>query len=330
MGVSFRMIYINALRYKDFVGRNKLGPMATSNNVQTGSIGAWMIAARPASLPIAIAPVLVGCAIAFARHGAIDARVAWMALTAALLMQVLTNLQNDVGFTARGAEAQGARTGLPRATAQGWLRVSQVRLAIVVLSVVATALGMALVALRGWPVLAIGVASLVAALAYMGGPKPIAYTPFGELTVLVFFGGVAVLGTEWLLADSISALGVMASIGVGSMAAAALAANNHRDREHDQSVGRRTFAVVWGAAVSEMLYGVLILSPFLILVPMAWVASDVSLLIPWLLAPLAMRLLRDFHHCSPGAAYNRMVFRTFRLVLTFAALLALSLATVRQ
>jgi hypothetical protein len=101
-------------------------------------------------------------------------------------------------------------------------------------ALVATALGLALVAYRGWPVLAIGVASMVAALAYMGGPRPIAYTPFGELTVFVFFGLVAVMGTDWVLTGTVGTVSVLAAVAMGGLAAAALAVNNHRDLAHDR------------------------------------------------------------------------------------------------
>ena len=162
-----------------------------------GGAQAWMVAARPRSLPVAIGPVVVGASFGYLHAGNIDIVAALLALAAALMMQIIVNLQNDVGYTVRGGDRTGTRTGLPRATANGWLSVRQVRVAIVILSLVSVGLGIALVADRGWPVLAIGAISLMAALAYMGGPKPIAYTPFGELTVMVFFGLVAVCGTAF-------------------------------------------------------------------------------------------------------------------------------------
>ncbi len=132
-------------------------PVARGPAVRPGSAAAWSAATRPRSLLIAFSPVLVGAALGWARTGAIDAAAALLVLAAALLMQLITNLQNDVGYTLRGAERSGTRTGLPRATAQGWLGVAQVRVAIVLLSLLAIALGLALVMQRGWPVLAIGV-----------------------------------------------------------------------------------------------------------------------------------------------------------------------------
>ena len=182
--------------------------------------------------------------------------------------------------------------------------------------------GLALVAYRGWPVLAIGSASLVAALAYMGGPRPIAYTPYGELTVFVFFGLVAVIGTDWVLTGSVGLVSLLASVALGSLAAAALAVNNHRDIAHDRLVGRRTFAVSFGEVRSRALFAALVLGPFLLVPIMALAAHAPMLLLPLVLVPVALRLRLDFNRSPPGLAFNEVLFRTFRLELWFAALLS--------
>jgi 1,4-dihydroxy-2-naphthoate octaprenyltransferase len=297
--------------------------------VRAGSLQAWAAAVRPRSLLVAVSPVLVGAAFGYARTGAIDGWAALLVLGASLLMQVVTNLQNDVGYTVRGGERSGTRTGLPRATANGWLSVRHVRAAIVACSLLATVLGVALVAWRGWPVLAIGVASLLAALAYMGGPRPIAYTPFGEFTVFVFFGLVAVIGTDWVLTGGSSAATVLAAAAVGSLAAAALAVNNHRDIAHDRLVGRRTFAVCFGERGSQRLYATLLLVPFALLVPLALVMDSGALLLPMLSLPVAWQLQRDFVRCARGLPFNALLFRTFRLGLWFALALAASALLAR-
>lgn len=290
--------------------------------VRSGSLRAWAVATRPRSLPVALSPVLVGAAFGFSRTAEIDLLAAALVLAAALLMQVVTNLQNDVGYTVRGGERSGTRTGLPRATANGWLGVRQVRAAIVLAALLATAVGIALVAWRGWPVLAIGSASLLAALAYMGGPRPIAYTPFGELTVFVFFGLVAVMGTDWVLTGSVGAASALASAAIGSLAAAALAVNNHRDVDHDRLVGRRTFAVTFGERGSRRLFSALLALPFVLVPAMALVVPAYGLLLPLLLLPAAWRLRRAFLTTPRGLAFNAVLFATFRLELAFAALLS--------
>jgi 1,4-dihydroxy-2-naphthoate octaprenyltransferase len=279
---------------------------------------------------VAISPVLVGTALGIMGAGTIDLVAASLVLAAAVLVQVATNMQNDVGYTVRRGESSGTRTGLPRATANGWLSVREVRVGIVLVSIVAFGLGLALAAYRGWPVLMIGAASLAAALAYMGGPKPIAYTPFGELTVFAFFGLLAVTGTQWVLTGSFNLVTLLASIAIGGLAAAALAVNNHRDMEHDRLVGRRTFAVVFGTGGSRHLYRALLLGPFLIVPVMAVCAEAPTLLLPLLLVPIAFRLLRDFLRCPPGSAFNQILFQTFRLELWFAVLLSVGAVLARM
>ncbi len=295
---------------------------ASSPAIQAGTVAAWLVAMRPNSLLVAISPVLVGAALGWQRTGALDGAVALLILVAAILIQVVTNLQNDVGYTVRGAEASGTRTGQPRATARGWLSVHTVRVAIVLVTLLATALGVWLFVLRGWPVLAIGVSSLLAALAYMGGPRPIAYTPFGEATVFVFFGLVAVTGTDWVLTGSVGSVTLIAAVAIGGLAAAALAVNNHRDAAHDTQVGRRTFAVIFGTSASQRLYDLLLLGPFALTPLLAWQAAAPTLLLPCLMLPAAWALRNDFGHCPPGLAFNGVLFRTFKMELQFALLLA--------
>ena len=290
---------------------------------------AWAMALRPASLVLAVGPVWVGAAVAFFHTGELPLGLTTTALLAALLMQAITNLQNDVGFTARGCAQVGQHVGLPRATAQGWLSLAQVRWVIGVLCVVATSLGLVLLTQRGWPVLAIGATSLLAALAYMGGPKPIAYTPWGELTVWVFFGWVAVLGTEWLLSDRVTVLGACAAAAVGSLSAAALAVNNHRDMAHDRLAGRRTLAVWLGPAASARLLCVWLLLPFA-MCGVVWAHTHE----PWLLLPLlglphAMGLMRRLPRCTSGADFNVLLLGVFRTELAFATALSGALVGVK-
>lgn len=290
-----------------------------------GTLRAWLAAVRPPSLAVATSPVLVGAALVLTRQGQVNALDFALVLVTALLVQVVCNLQNDVGYTARGAERSGTRTGLPRATAEGWLPVARVRAAVVWLSALATVLGLWLAWRHGWPVLAIGASSLAAALAYMGGPRPIAYTPWGEVVVLVFFGLVAVCGTDWLLGGTVQPGTVLAALALGSLAAAALAVNNHRDRVHDRGVGRETFAVRHGDRASLAFFSVLLLGPFALLPLLAVMGGGPAALAPLALLPLAWALQRDFTACRPGLAFNDILRRTFGLELMFALVLAAAL-----
>ena len=303
--------------------------LTDSSLVRPGSLQAWAAAVRLPSLLVAISPVAVGTALAWLRTGQFELLIALLALAAAVALQVISNLQNDVGYTARGAELAGNRTGLPRATANGWLSVGQVRTAIVLCCALAIAIGLPVVAARGWPVLAIGLASIVAALAYMGGPRPIAYTPFGEFVVFVFFGLVAVAGSDFIQTGDIGVTTWLAAIALGALAAAALAVNNHRDIEHDRSVGRRTFPVVFGAQTAKHMYSASLYGAFALVVPMAWLEGAATLLAPLLLLPTALRLNRDFVACPPGLAYNAILVRTFKLELGYAALISAGAVAAR-
>jgi len=301
---------------------------ASTPAVAPGSFAAWRIACRLPSLLVAISPVLVGTALAWERTGRFDLMTMLLALGAAILLQVISNLQNDVGYTTRGAERHGNRTGLPRATANGWLAVEQVRMAIALCCVLTLLLGLPLVLMRGWPVLVIGLSSLLAALAYMGGPRPIAYTPLGELVVFVFFGVIAVAGSDYVQTGDVGSTTWLAAVALGALAASALAVNNHRDIGHDSSVGRRTFAVVFGTSASRAMYGLSVLGAFALLLPMAWQSSP-SLLVPLILMPAALRLQRDFAASAPGLPYNAILVRTFKLELGYAALLAFGAVAAR-
>jgi 1,4-dihydroxy-2-naphthoate polyprenyltransferase len=294
---------------------------AQHDDIAPGSLRAWAIAIRPKTLWIAAIPVAVGTALAWMHGAAILPWVAVLAFAASILMQLITNLQNDVGYTARGHESS-KRVGLPRATARGWLTPAEVRRAIALGVVGAVIVGAPLAMHAGPVVAAIGFASVLAALAYMGGPRPIAYTPLGELTVFVFFGLVAVLGTYYLHAGAGGATVWLAAAAIGSHAAAVLVVNNHRDAEHDRRTGRRTFAATFGMRASAAFYAVALWSPFMFAFAMAVLESRVGLAAPLALLPLARRLQADFANAPPGPAFNMLLFRTVKLELAFGGLLS--------
>jgi 1,4-dihydroxy-2-naphthoate octaprenyltransferase len=286
-----------------------------------GSPRAWAVAIRPKTLWIAAIPVAVGTSLAWMHGAPILPWVATLAFAASLLMQVITNLQNDVGYTARGHESK-RRVGLPRATAQGWLTPAEVRRAIAVGIAGAVVVGAPLALHAGWIVAAIGFASVLAALAYMGGPLPIAYTPFGEFAVFVFFGLVAVLGSYFLHAGPAGLSVWLAAAAIGAHAAAVLVVNNHRDAEHDRRTGRRTFAAHFGVRASRALYAATLWTPFGIMGAAAALEGRIGLALPLLLLPMALRLQRDFLTLPPGPVFNVLLFRTVKLELGFGLLLS--------
>lgn len=315
-----RMMHsVPAIPAQDLAADRSPGPPP----IAPGSPAAWMMALRPRSLLIAVSPVIVAAALVYQRTGGVDPAAVLLILAASVMLQIITNLQNDVGYTLRGGERSRTRIGLPRATALGLLTTNQVRVAIAVAILVAVVLGLPLVAMRGLPVLLMGIASILAALAYMGGPVPVAYTPFGELVVFVFFGLLSVGGTDYTLTGTaVPSVTLLAAVAMGLLAAAALVVNNHRDIAHDAGVGRRTLPVVLGVRASTALYVGCVLVPFALIAAMAWQTQALPMLLPLACLPVAVKLTDDFRHCPPGLPFNGVLFRTFKLELVFATLLA--------
>ena len=171
--------------------------MTGVEDVKPGSLKAWMAFTRPKTWGVAVAPVIAALSLALFETGRFDALTAFFTMTIALLMQIISNMKNDLGYTEKKAET-GNRRGLPRATTQGWISISAARRAILTLIVLALLNTAVLIWLGGWVFALIGISSVIAAYSYMGGPKPIAYTPFGEATVLVFFGLTAVCSSYYL------------------------------------------------------------------------------------------------------------------------------------
>ena len=171
-----------------------------------------------------------------------------------------------------------------------------------------------------WPVLLMGVASIIAAWAYMGGPRPIAYTPFGELTVFVFFGLIAAVGSYYIQTGTLGTSAWVTGSAIGLIAAAALAVNNIRDYIHDAEVGRHTLVVALGKRTAERVYQAALIAPYLMVVALALTdARHIGLLAVLLTLPAALGLARDLPRTAPGLPYNELLFRTFKLELLFGA-----------
>ena len=277
-------------------------------------LGVWLMAARPRTLSAAVSPVLVGTAIAH-RAGALRPVPALLALLASLFIQVGTNFANDYSDFKRGADAN--RLGPPRVTQSGLVAPGTVKLAAWIAFGISGVLGIALAALSGWPVIAIGVASVAAGWLYTGGPWPLGYHGLGDLFVFVFFGLVATCGTAYAQALFVPREAWVAGAAVGSLAAAILVVNNLRDRQTDAKVGKNTLAVKLGAAASRAQYVVLVVAPFALalLLGTAW---------PLLALLAALPALRTVL-TQEGAALNRGLGQTARLQILYSVLLAAGL-----
>ncbi len=292
----------------------------------TSRLRIWWLAIRPATLTISLAPVLVGASLAWHDAG----RILWipliLAAAAALLIQIGTNLYNDVGDYERGAD-RAERLGPPRAVSSGWLEPGEVRRAVVVVFAVALAVGAWLVVWHGgWPILVLGLASVGAGVAYTGGPRPIAYSATGELFVFVFFGLGAVLGTYYLQTFSWTWGGVISASMIGLLAAAVIVVNNYRDLDNDRQVGKRTFAVRAGRAWSKVEFVVLLGLPYALILALGRLThSGWWLLLPLCSAPMAAWIAVRFFRERPGPGFNRILADTAQLQLIFSCLLAVAL-----
>ncbi len=283
-------------------------------------IKAWFLALRPKTLSVSLSPVIVGTAVAWHEVGGILWGPLLAALLAATLIQIGTNLFNDVGDYLRGADTAD-RLGPPRATAQGWLTPGQVRSGAWSAFALAFFCGIYLVAHAGWPIVVIGLASLAAGWAYTGGPAPIAYRPLGELFVWIFFGLVAVAGSHYLQTLSLSPLALLAAALVGLHAAAVITVNNYRDLDGDARSGKNTLAVQLGRRATRRLYAAEILAPYAGLVGLA-PGLGLSAALPLLSLPLGLFLLQRFRSSPPGPVFNQILAATAGLQLLFALLLA--------
>lgn len=212
----------------------------------------WLMAVRPRTLPAAVAPVVVGTAFA-AAHGTVAPLPALAALVGALLIQIATNLANDYFDFARGADADG-RQGPIRVTQAGLLSPRAVVAGTAATMAAALVVGSYLVSVGGIPILLIGILALICAVAYTGGPFPLAYHGLGDLFVFVFFGLVAVGGTYWVQALSFRLELLTAGAAMGALITAILVVNNLRDREGDAMVGKRTLAVRLGVRGTRIQY----------------------------------------------------------------------------
>ncbi len=279
----------------------------------------WWTAARPRTLTLAAAPVLVGTALAWAEGATPVWGAALATLAAALLIQVGTNLHNDAADFEGGNDG-GDRLGPLRVTAAGWATPAQVRGASHAAFFTALLLGVYLVAIGGWPIFAVGCASLLAGYAYSGGARPISHTPFGEVFVWVFFGLVAVAGSYWLQAGHLSVPALIAGGALGFPAAAVLLVNNLRDVVADAAAGRRTLAAVLGDEGARRLHGVLLFLPFAAVPLLA--AERAGAWLALLALPAAIAVVLRLR-AARGAALNRVLADTARAQFVFGLLLAI-------
>lgn len=285
----------------------------------------WLMAARPKTLPAAAAPVFVGMGLAALRDG-FSAAPALAALLGALLIQVATNLANDYYDFVRGGDT-AERVGPTRVTQAGLVEPRAVKRAMLLTLAAALGVGVYLVSVAGWPIVAIGVTSLICAVAYTGGPFPLAYHGLGDLFVFVFFGLVAVAGTVFVQTLTWPAEALWAGAGVGALSTAILVVNNLRDIPTDRLAGKNTLAVRLGVQGSRAEY--LLLLVVGATVPVAgvtWFGWPPSVLATLVVFTLAIRPARTVVGFRAPAELLPALGGTARIVALYGVILAIALA----
>ncbi|MGM0605941.1 MAG: 1,4-dihydroxy-2-naphthoate polyprenyltransferase [Halobacteriota archaeon] len=300
---------------------------------------AWVMAARPQTLPAAAAPVVVGVGLAYA-DGYLALWPAIAAFVGAALIQIGTNFANDYYDAMQGADTAD-REGFTRVTQSGLIDPSDVKRAMFLTFAAAVLVGTYLVYVGGVPILVIGLLSVASGIAYTGGPYPLGYHGLGDLFVFVFFGVIAVTGTYYVQAASVVAspfpLSVppgtitrstlVASLPIAALSTNILVVNNIRDREEDATTGKRTLAVRFGYAFSRGQFVALLLVAYAVPVWMLFATdASIAVLLPLVTAPIAASLVRTIATETAGDALNPALERTGKLLALYALTFAVGVA----
>jgi len=287
----------------------------------------WWLAIRPKTLSISITPVLLGSALAWHDQSSFSFLTFFLILIASLCIQIGTNLYNDAADFEKGADT-AERLGPRRAAQQGWLDARQIKQGAFISFVIAFVAGIYLAWLGGIVIIILGLVSILCGYAYTAGPRPIAYSPLGEIFVLIFFGFAAVGGTYFLLSQTIEPMLftfvlVLAS-SIGSMASAILLVNNYRDLDSDEKVNKLTLVHYTGRLAARVIYTAMIIYPYLLLLALVPVYSW-FILTPLLSVPWAIKLIKLFLHLEISSELNRVLAITAQLQLIYTLLLSAGL-----
>jgi 1,4-dihydroxy-2-naphthoate octaprenyltransferase len=283
----------------------------------------WIVASRPKTLPAAVAPVLVGTAVAV-REGVFKPLPAFLALIVSLLIQIGTNFVNDYGDYKKGTDKKD-RVGPQRFLTLGIITPAQMKKAIVVTFVAAFVAGLYLVRLGGLPALAVGVLSILAGIAYTAGPFPLAYNGLGDIFVLVFFGFVATAGTYYVQALTVSPLVLWASLPVGLLITNILVVNNYRDADDDKRANKKTLAVIFGKGFARAQYAFSLALAYLTLAYL-YFNYDFScgIFLPILLLPFGIKLTKEIFTLT-GSELNLTLAKTAMFAALFSLLFSVGL-----
>ena len=287
----------------------------------------WWLAIRPKTLPAAASGVVMGSALAW-HDGSFQLLPALAALCVALLLQIGSNVANDVYDFERGADTH-ERHGPLRVTQAGLLTSEQVKRGMWVIFGLAAFLGLYLAYLRGWVVIIIGLAAIISAIAYTGGPFPLGYYGLGDLFVFVFFGLAAVAGTYFVQVGLVSAAAWWMAIPIGLIITAILAVNNLRDLENDRKAGKHTLAVILGSQGVRLEYVLCLAVNYLILPILVFMKIVPAFtLLACLSLPIALKSMRIVS-TQQGGPLNAALAGTGQTALAYSVLFWLGLIIAR-
>ena len=282
----------------------------------------WVLASRLKTLTAGISPVLVGVSLAI-HDGKFQPFIAFMTLLAAVLIQIGANLANDVYDFLKGSDRED-RLGPTRATQTGLISPEDMKKGMWLVFALAICVGFYLAHIGGWPIVWIGLASIVSAIAYTGGPYPLGYHGWGDILVFVFFGMIAVPGTYYLQLGFVSYDSILFGIPLGALSTAILIVNNLRDADTDIKSGKRTLAVRFGKTFVKIEYIIMMVVAFAIPIYILQFWDELSLYIILFLLPISVRLIQSLYN-ETGVLLNPVLVNTAEFLFHFSILLSIGL-----
>lgn len=282
---------------------------------------AFLLAARPKTLPAAFVPVIIGSAAAISVNQ-FKLLPALVALICSILIQIGTNFVNDLYDYLRGSDTK-KRVGPKRALASGLLSVTEMKIAIFITFSLTFLLGLFLVFKAGWIILLVGILSIAAGFSYTAGPYPLAYNALGDIFVIIFFGFVGTIGTYYVQTLEVSPVVVWASIPVGALITNILVINNYRDVEQDKEAGKITLAVKYGRRFARIEYIILLLVSYLTpVVIYIFYIKSLYILLPLISIPIAINQINSLYKLT-GSDLNYTLEKTAKLSALFGVLFSI-------
>ncbi len=285
---------------------------------------AWVLALRPKTMTAAIVPVMVASALVIAQRFEFKTSLSVCALFSAIFIQIGTNLINDAIDFKKGADDE-KRIGPVRVTQSGLLTHRAVMTGGLGCFAVAALLGIPLVLACGWPIVIIGVLSLLCGYIYTGGPFPLAYVGLGDLFVILFFGIIAVGGTFYLHAQTLNYGALVAGLQIGMLSTVLIAVNNLRDSPLDKLVGKKTLAVRFGIRFARFEISFLAFAPFVLGLYWVFEGHFLAAVLPILSFPIARNLVMKIFKTEPAPVYNKYLAQSAAVHLLFGTFLTIGL-----